>query len=120
MSPRVIQLNISDGGVPKYSITRAVVEELGICGDKHRYPYHGGRKKALLLLAAEVIDHLRDEGWPVFYGALGENLTTADLDHRSWRPGVKYRIGSVVLQLTKPRQPCATLSVYGEGIQKRI
>jgi hypothetical protein len=42
----------------------------------HRFRLHGGPGKALLLLASEVIDALCAEGWPLFYGALGENLTT--------------------------------------------
>jgi MOSC domain-containing protein YiiM len=104
----------------KTPIPMATVGALGITGDEHRYKDHGGRRKALLLLAAETIDALRAEGWPVYYGALGENLTTRGLDHRSWRPGLRYRVGSVLLELTTPRQPCAKLNPYGKGIQARI
>ncbi|MDQ2711898.1 MAG: MOSC domain-containing protein [Acidobacteriota bacterium] len=117
---RVLQLNVSDGGVPKTSISIANVVPLGIVGDKQRYRYHGGPQKALLLLASEVIDSLQKEGWPVFWGALGENITTLDLDHRTWRTGQRYQVGSVLLQLTEPRVPCSKLDPYGPGIQKRI
>ena len=119
--PRVLQINISNGGVPKRSIQRADVTSLGIVGDIQRNrKYHGGPQKALLLIASEVIDRLAAEGWPVFYGALGENITTVNVDHRSWRPGLCYRIGAVLVALTTPRQPCATLNSYGPGIQKRL
>ena len=119
--PRVLQINISKGGVPKRVVERAEVTSLGIVGDVQRNrKYHGGPQKALLLIASEVIDRLTAEGWPLFYGALGENLTTANVDHRSWRPGLCYRIGSVLVELTTPRQPCATLNPYGPGIQKRL
>lgn len=74
----------------------------------------------MLLIAAEVLEALKAEGWPVFYGALGENLTTIGIDHRSWRSGMRYRIAEVEIELTKPRQPCATLNPYGRGIQRRI
>lgn len=120
MLPKVIQISISKGGVPKLPIPQAELDAFGILGDQHRYKYHGGRNKAILLIAAEVIDSLREEGWPLFRGALGENLTTSGLNHRSWRTGLRYRIGTVVLQLTTPRQPCATLNPYGLGIQKRL
>jgi MOSC domain-containing protein YiiM len=117
----VVQINVSNGGVPKTPISRAEVGELGIAGDRHRYPrHHGGPRKALLLIASEVVDQLRREGWPVFYGALGENITTAGLDHRSWRPGARYRIGPVLIELTTPREPCRALRPYGSGIQKRL
>ena len=121
MVPRVLQLNISNGGVPKTAIDYAEITPLGIIGDVHRNPkYHGGPERALLLVASEVVDKVRAEGWTVFYGALGENLTTAGLDHRSWRPGQCFRIGSVLIELTFPRQPCANLDPYGPGIQARL
>jgi MOSC domain-containing protein YiiM len=117
----VAQINISAGGVPKLPISAASVHSLGIAGDDHAHmKYHGGPSKALLLLAAEVVDQLSSEGWPLFYGALGENLTTRGIDHSLWRPGQQFRAGAVILQLTTPRQPCATLSCYGAGIQQRI
>ncbi len=93
---------------------------LGILGDGHRFRLHGGPEKALLILASEVIDALRAEGWPVFYGALGENLTTQGLDYRNWRAGQRFRIGQVLVELTAPREPCRTLNPYGRGIQTRL
>jgi MOSC domain-containing protein YiiM len=121
MEARVLQINISNGGVPKRSITSAVVGRLGIERDKHAHPqFHGGSRKALLLIASEVVEKLKGEGWPLFGGALGENISTVGLDHRSWRPGMRYKIGAIEIELTIPRQPCATLNRYGPGIQQRI
>jgi MOSC domain-containing protein YiiM len=117
---KVIQLNTSLGGIPKFPIDRALVGSLGIYGDKHRFRYHGGPSKALLVAAAELIDELRSEGWPLFYGALGENLTTRGLVARDWRLGQRYRAGSVILEFTQPRQPCKALDRYGLGLQKRV
>ncbi len=118
---KILQVNISSGGVPKTPVARAEVGLLGLSGDDHNdKKYHGGRRKALLLIAAEVVRELCEEGWPLYYGALGENLTTLGLDHKAWRPGQIYRVGSVVLELTKPRGPCLTLNPYGSGIQQRI
>jgi MOSC domain-containing protein YiiM len=121
MNPgRVIQINASAGGVPKTPLLSAEVNRLGIVGDGHRYRLHGGPEKAILLLAAEVIDQLRAEGFPVFYGALGENFTTRGLDHRRWLPGQTLRAAELILKLTTPREPCKTLDPFGRGIQKRI
>jgi MOSC domain-containing protein YiiM len=120
LAPRILQINISPGGVPKTPIARAEVGPLGIVGDGHRFRLHGGREKALLILAAEVIDTLRAEGWPLFFGALGENLTTEGLDYRNWRTGQRFKIGQVLLELTTPREPCRTLNPYGRGMPRRL
>ena len=75
----------------------------------------------MLLICSEVITELSDAGYPIFPGALGENLTTRDLDHRQLRIGQRYRIGGdVLIELTKIRVPCQTLNVYGPGIQQAI
>jgi MOSC domain-containing protein YiiM len=117
----VLQINISAGGIPKTAVARAEVGSLGITGDQHNdKKHHGGTRKALLLIPAEVVDALCGEGWPLSYGALGENLTTSGLDPRAWRTGQMYRAGAVLIQLTEPRGPCLTLNPYGPGIQERI
>jgi MOSC domain-containing protein YiiM len=116
----VVQLNISKGGVPKLPIQTAPVSRLGIEGDKHVYRLHGGPLKALMLMAAEVIDELASEGFSVYYGALGENLTVRGLPYQGWRPRQQYRVGTVLIELTVPRQPCSKLRPYGPGIEKRI
>lgn len=96
-----------------------MVVPLGIEGDACAHPnIHGGPRQALLLVASEVVDKLAAEGYPVFYGALGENLTTAGFDHRTWRAGQRYRLGSeVIIELTKPRGPCRSLDVYGAQLK---
>jgi MOSC domain-containing protein YiiM len=116
----VVQVNISAGGVPKRPVEIALVSRLGIQGDQHLYRYHGGPRKALLLMAAELIDVLAGEGFSVYYGALGENVTTKGLNHLEWQPGQRYRVGTALIELTEKRAPCGKLNPYGAGIQKRI
>jgi len=120
LKPYILQINASRGGVPKMPMAEAQIGPLGIVGDGHRFRLHGGPDKALLLMAAGVINLLKSEGWPVYYGALGENLTTAGLDHSSWRSGQRFRCGEILLELTSPREPCRTLNAYGRGIQMRL
>jgi MOSC domain-containing protein YiiM len=93
----------------------------GMSGDSHAHPnIHGGPKKALLIATSEGIEELREAGYPMFAGALGENITTQGLDRRTVRAGQRYRIGDVVVEIVKVRQPCETLNVYGQGIQKTV
>lgn len=73
------------------------------------------------MLAAEVIDGLAAQGYPVFYGALGENLTVSGLDPHRWRMGQRYRVGQdALIELTKRRTPCFNLDVYGPDIKAEI
>jgi MOSC domain-containing protein YiiM len=116
----ILQINVSRGGVPKRAIAEGQVTPLGIAGDGHAHPeIHGGPQRALLLITAEGIDELAACGFPLSYGALGENLTTQGLDRRSLRAGQRYRAGQAVIELTRPRGPCATLNAY-PGIQTAI
>ncbi len=121
MSPAsVIQINVSSGGVPKRPIPDGVVTPLGIAGDRHAHPeVHGGPRKAILLVTSEGLDELKEQGFRIYPGALGENLTTRGLNRRSVRIGQRYRIGEILLEITKVRAPCETLNAY-PGIQRAI
>ncbi|MBI3470542.1 MAG: MOSC domain-containing protein [Candidatus Solibacter usitatus] len=121
MTGTVVQVNISPGGVPKRAIPSGVITPLGIEGDRHAHPaIHGGPRQALLLITSETIDELIARGYPLFYGALGENLTTRGLDRRLLRAGQRLRAGSALLELTKPRGPCSALDVYGPTLSREI
>ena len=120
MTALVAQVNVSQGGIPKRAIPSATVTEAGIAGDAWRYPFHGGRGKAILLVTSEGIDELVAQGFALFHGALGENLTTRGLDRRTLRAGQRLRVGTASIELTQIRTPCATLDVYGSGIQAAI
>jgi MOSC domain-containing protein YiiM len=71
-------------------------------------------------MAAELIDALAGEGFSVYYGALGENITTKGLYYLNWQAGQRYRVGTALIELTEKRAPCSKLNPYGAGIQKRI
>jgi MOSC domain-containing protein YiiM len=120
MLASVLQVNVSSGGVPKRSIPAGVVTPLGIAGDGHAHPQiHGGPRKAILIITSEGLEELKQQGFALYHGALGENLTTRGLDRRTVRAGQRYRIGEVVIEITKVRAPCDTLNAY-PGIQKAI
>jgi MOSC domain-containing protein YiiM len=117
----VLQINVSQGGIPKRPIPAGVVTSLGIAGDGHSHPeIHGGPRQAILIITSEGIDELKEQGFPLYHGALGENLTTGGLNRRSVRIGQRYRIGEVFVEITKVRAPCETLNPYGPDIQKAV
>ena len=121
MTGTIVQVSISPGGIPKRAVPEAVITPEGIIGDEWAHPrIHGGPLQAVLIVCAEVIEELRAEGFPVFFGALGENLTVRGLDHRQLRMGQRFRAGDAVIELTKIRTPCETLSVYSPSIKASI
>ena len=73
---------------------------------------HGGTFKACYLFSAESYDH-----WGNLYpyitwdfGMLGENLTILGLNEAQINVGDIYKVGSALIQITQPREPCATLA----------
>src|SRR3984885_9029379 len=77
MTGSIVQINISPGGVPKRAIPEGEVTAEGIRGDSWAHPeIHGGPDQAVLLITSEGLGQLIGQGYPVFPGALGENLTT--------------------------------------------
>jgi MOSC domain-containing protein YiiM len=72
------------------------------------------------LITSEAIAELAARGFPVYYGALGENLTTHGIDRRLLRAGQRFRAGSAVIELTQVREPCSTLDIYGPEIKGEI
>ena len=117
----IVQVSTSSGGIPKRAIAEGFIGALGIEGDSHSHPgIHGGTRKAVLLASAEVIEDLTARGYPLFPGALGENLTTRGIDVRRIRIGDRLRAGGALLEITQPRGPCAALDVYGASLKTEI
>jgi MOSC domain-containing protein YiiM len=108
---RVVQINVSQGGVPKLPVPAARITRQGVEGDRQRdLRYHGGPERAVSVWSLEVIEALRAEGHPVVPGGAGENLTVSGLDWDAMRPGVRLRIGDaaagVELEVTAFAAPC--------------
>jgi MOSC domain-containing protein YiiM len=121
LSGTVLQVNVSPGGLPKRPVPEARLTPLGLEGDRHAHPdIHGGERKAVLLIPSEVTDDLIARGFPLFYGALGENLTTRGLDVRALRPAMRFQCGEALIELTVLRKPCLNLDVYGPELKRVI
>lgn len=122
MTGSIQQINISPGGIPKRELSPASLSFAGIEGDAWRnLKYHGGPTQALLLIGQEVLEELKVYGYPVYPGALGENLTTLGLDYSQLRAGQQWQAGSqCLIELTKLREPCRTLDVYNQDHLSKI
>ena len=73
---------------------------------------HGGPDKAVYSYAREDIDWWeRELGRELPDGAFGENLTLGGIDIRDALIGERWRIGTVVLEVSEPRFPCWKLGV---------
>jgi MOSC domain-containing protein YiiM len=117
----IVQVSISRGGIPKLPVPEASVGPLGLEGDSHAHPQiHGGPDQAVLIVTLEGIQELTGRGYALFPGALGENLTVRGLDRRDLRVGQQIRAGSALLEISKPRGPCATLDVYGGALKAEL
>ena len=74
--------------------------------------HHGGVDKAVLAYSADHYpDWRRELGKPDFpHGAFGENLTISGYSEQSMYIGDIFSIGSVVFEVSQPRQPCWKLA----------
>lgn len=108
---RVLAVCVGPGGIPKHPVEAAEVVELGLAGDAHRFPYHGGAHRAVCLFAIEDYRRLEVDGVRATPpGAYGENLLTDGLDYALLVAGDRLRVGEeVLLEIHDVREPCKTL-----------
>ena len=115
---------LGPGGVPsafhKHRVEGPVkVEASGLVGDAQAdLKVHGGPEKAVYAYATEHYP-----AWALDYpqhreklvaGGFGENLTIEGLLERDICVGDVHRVGSAMLQVCQPRQPCFKLALYFE------
>jgi len=122
MDGRVLQVNVSPGGVPKHSVDRAWIATDGLVGDAHRHRYvHGGPHRAVALLGIEAIERVQADGHPIEPGSVGENLTTMGIELSHLPVGTRLAIGSAVLELSGPANPCDVIKgSFRDGKSGRI
>jgi MOSC domain-containing protein YiiM len=120
---RIVQINVSPGGVPKRPVATAHVGVLGLEGDAHRdTENHGGPERAVCVYAMETIRALQAEGHPIVPGAIGENVTVEGLDWKAIVPGSRMRLGGdVVLEVTGYTSPCSNIAAaFRDGHYARV
>ncbi|OGS50044.1 MAG: molybdenum cofactor biosysynthesis protein [Euryarchaeota archaeon RBG_16_68_12] len=124
---RVVSVNVSltrevpwRGGTVRTGIFKEPVAgyhrvgSRGIEGDEQAdLRVHGAPTKAVYAYPSEHYAFWSGElpGTDLPWGAFGENLTTEGLLEGAVRVGDRYRIGTAVLEVTKPRFPCYKLGI---------
>lgn len=99
-------------GMYKQSVTGAV--EIGVDGfvnDKQAdRRVHGGPEKAIHLYPAshyaKLAAQFSDAAGLLIPGSLGENISVADFDERDVHIGDVWQLGSSLIQVCQPRNPC--------------
>jgi len=118
---RVLQVNVSRGGVPKRPIERAWVGRLGLEGDGHTEPepMHGGPDQAVCIYTIESVARVLADGHEAFPGAYGENLTLEGIELGELREGDRLAIGEdgLLIEIAAFANPCQTIAHYFEGRQ---
>ena len=117
LKSKIYQINVKpktqDGvGLPKEKVSKGIITFNGI--EKDFNNYRKLKKKntldmAIMILSMDIINQLQLEGWPVRPGDLGENLTLDNVNYNSLKPGNKYKIGNVELQISFICAPCKKL-----------
>lgn len=132
MNGRVESVNMS----PTHSMSKPaqvsirLVENHGVEGDAHAGATVKHRSRVarepetpnlrqVHLIHAELHDELRGEGLEVAPGAMGENITTRDVDVLGLPTGARLHIGAeAVVEVKGLRTPCAQLEGVATGLME--
>jgi MOSC domain-containing protein YiiM len=106
---RLVAVCASRGSIPKHTLPAVQVTTDGLRGDGHAHAKHNRPERAVSLFDLEILMQLQNEGFPLYPGAIGENLTIAGLHVQRMSPGTLLEIGDVLLRLEEPRKPCYVL-----------
>jgi MOSC domain-containing protein YiiM len=79
--------------------------------------YHGGLDKAVCAYGTNHYSYWEETlGTVLPQAPFGENLSLSNLDETAVCIGDIFQVGTAVIQISQPRQPCATLAArYGRG-----
>jgi MOSC domain-containing protein YiiM len=120
-SATVLAINTSPGGIPKRPVDVGIVTINGLQGDGHNHEKHNTPMQALCIIDEEDLNDLRAEGFDVFPGATGENITARGLDVDELEVGDRLRFsGGVEIELTKVRKPCYVLDAIDPRLKEVI
>jgi MOSC domain-containing protein YiiM len=120
---RIVQISVSNGGVPKTAVPHARITEDGVEGDRQRdREHHGGPDRAVCLFSMERIRDLQAEGHAVVPGGVGENVTVDGIDWDAVQPNSRILLGDeVALEVTRYTSPCLNIrAAFAGGNYARI
>lgn len=99
-------------GLPKSAVPEVILTPSGVQGDFNRYRHeekHDDPDMAVLLEPVETLEELRQEGWPIAPGDLGENITTSGIPYSEFRLGRTVEVGEARLRISRVCSPCENL-----------
>jgi MOSC domain-containing protein YiiM len=111
--------------------TIEVVAGMGVRGDAHfgATVQHRSRVAAdpsqpnlrqVHLIHDELLAELRDQGFEVRPGDLGENVTTHGIDLLSLPVGAVLSVGQALLAVTGLRNPCSQIDAFQDGLLRAV
>jgi MOSC domain-containing protein YiiM len=86
--------------------------DLGLEGDRHA---HAGGTRQVLLMDEETL-----AAFGLAAGAVKENITTRGIAFKTLTPGMRLRIGSVLLEITKSCTPCSRMDEIRPGLSTAL
>jgi MOSC domain-containing protein YiiM len=105
-----------------------LIEGLGVDGDAHagvtvkhrsrvrRDPTQPNLRQ-VHLVHRELFDELRDKGFAIAPGDIGENVTTSGIDLLALPRGARLKLGATaVVEVTGLRNPCIQLNTFRKGL----
>ena len=102
-------------GIYKYPIKEGIyLEKEDVKGDEvSDRKHHGGIFKACYLFSEDHYAYWQNlyPNLDFNYGIFGENLTVKGLDETKISVGDIYKIGTALVQVTQPREPCFKLGI---------
>ncbi len=116
----LVAVCVSSGSIPKRSVDGARVTTNGLEGDEHAHDKHNRPDRAVSLFDWEILTQLQGEGFHLYPGAIGENLTVSGLHVQHLPPGTLLEIGNVLLRLEQPRKPCYVLDSIDPSLKDVI
>lgn len=105
----VDRIEVRDPGPKRVGLGSGVVGDA--IGNKK---FHGGESQAVYAFAREELDWWeRELGRELPDGAaFGENVTTTGLEVDDALVGERWRVGTALLEVCRPRTPCATFAAH--------
>ena len=118
---KILSVNISKGGIPKRPVPICAVTVDGLEGDGHDHDRDNSPDRAVSLMDQEILLQLIEEGYALYPGAIGENLTVEALHVQTLEPRDRLSFsGGVEIELVEARKPCFVLDPLGKTLKKEI
>lgn len=134
MTPKVVAVSKSN----KHNFSKSnqesiiLIEGLGVEGDTHsgvtvqhlsrvRQNPNQPNLRQVHLIHSELHAELKQRGFTVSYGDMGENITTQDIDLLSLPTNTRLKIGAnAVVEITGLRNPCVQLDAFQSGLMAAV